>query len=453
MSTGAGAGLLIVGLLIGAGVVYALAPSLGLTSTSSGTATVTNTSTVTSIVTQTGAGGGLSGTIPIGFLDDLSSGLAFQGVRSNVTARLAISDINAWLAQSGESIRFSIAIQDYALDTTKALQIMGAFKTQGIQAVVGPLNSGTATGILQFANTNHIVLISPSSTSPLLAIPNDYLYRTAPNDISQGAADARIMLSSGAQAVIILYRQDSYGTGLTNATSQRLTALGGHVVDKIPYDATAADSGTLDFTPILQQVSTDWNSAVTTYGAGHVALYVIAFDEITNILTNANKNFPSLLSTQLPWFGDDGWAADFKITGNSTVAPLGVQVRGPSTIFGYSNSSKTASVCARLLAQANLGCESYSLGAYDDVWLAALSILACGKNDGACIQSTISTVANNYFGATGWTTLQPSGDRAYGDFLIWCIVSTVHGPDWIICGSWSQLSDSVTWTAKPTGVS
>jgi hypothetical protein len=128
------------------------------------------------------------------------------------------------------------------------------------------------------------------------------------------------------------------------------------------------------------------------------------------------------------------------------------QIRAPSTIFGYTNTTRTNDVCTRMFVQSHLGCESYSLGAYDDVWLAALSIIACGKNDGTCIQSVISTVAGNYFGATGWTALQPSGDRLFGDYLIWCVATTPSGVNWIICGSWSQISDSVTWTHPPAGV-
>jgi branched-chain amino acid transport system substrate-binding protein len=93
---------------------------------------------------------------------------------------MAINDINAMLTSTGSSVRFQRVVADYALDTTKALAALNAFKAQGITVVVGPLNSGTASGILQVADSNQIVLISPSSTAPQLAIPNDYLFRTAP---------------------------------------------------------------------------------------------------------------------------------------------------------------------------------------------------------------------------------------------------------------------------------
>src|SRR5213593_1795681 len=132
-------------------------------------------------------------TITIGELLDLSGSLSDQWKKAQDSSTIAIEDINAALAASNCNLKFANAVDDYAHDNAKALSQLQSLAASGVQVVVGPLNSAAAQYILSYAKSNHIVLISPSSTSPALAIPDDYLFRTAPNDAAQGAADGRML--------------------------------------------------------------------------------------------------------------------------------------------------------------------------------------------------------------------------------------------------------------------
>ena len=248
-STAAIIGSLIVGLLIGAVIIYAAAPSLGLSSTKTSTlggstitttvggSTITTTvgagvtvttavtSTVSFTVTSGGAGSGLCNgqTISIGALNDLSGSLSAQGKGDLAAEQLAIQDVNSYVQSSGCNLTFQLNAQDYKLDNPTALSELQAMYSSGVQVVIGPLNSGTAQYILSTADSDHVVLISPSSTSAALgflptASSPKYLFRTAPNDAAQGQADAREMVTEGAQGVIIINRDDTYGDGLANAT-------------------------------------------------------------------------------------------------------------------------------------------------------------------------------------------------------------------------------------------
>src|SRR5579872_458824 len=461
VSSAIAAVLLVVGLVVGAGVGYAAtsggkgtttvtAPGTTVTSPGTGGSTVTVTgpgsgTTVTTTVSGGSGGGGLSGTINIGVLDDLTDGLSGEGIKINYTAYQAINDINSYLATTSYAgkVKFNVVLEDYALDATKAQNDMNTFKSDGISVVVGPLNSGAAQALLSFANSNQIVMISPSSTSNALAIPNDYLFRTAPTDIIQGKADAAMMWGNGVKAVIQVYRQDTYGSGLANFTAAAFSAAGGVVVDSIPYDTS-----TTNFVPILQTINTDWNAAIAKYGANATAIQLISFDEGATLIQQAGTNYPALLKTAQPWYGVDGTEGEAVFT-NSTVASDMQAVRLPSTVFGFTNSSKTQALCVKLLAAVHQSCDSYPLGAYDDIWIAALTILACGSNTGSCIQSTVASVADSYYGVTGWTDLNANGDRAVSDYLIYCITGPANNLAWTVCGSWSFQTNQVTWIAKP----
>ena len=453
VSTVIAAVLLIVGLVVGAGVGYAATSSSKTTTTQTQMQTTTvagsggSTVTQATTVTQAGSGGGLSGTINIGVLDDLTDGLSGIGIKINFTAHQAAADINAYLQNTAYAgkLKFNVVVEDYALDNTKAQSDLATFRSDGIVAVVGPLNSGTAQAILNQADSDQIVLISPSSTSAALAIPNDYLFRTAPTDVVQGKADAAMMYQDGVRYLIQVYRQDTYGSGLANYTMADFKALGGTIVDSIPYDPS-----TSNFAPTLATLSSDWTKGVSMAGGNNntVAIQMIAFDEGATLLQQASQNYPNLLNTPQPWYGTDGEQGETVFT-NSTVASTMQAVRLPSTVFGYTNSSKTQALCNELFSAIQQTCDPYAIGSYDDVWIAALSILACNANNGACVQQILPSIADNYYGVSGWTLLNSNGDRAASDYLIYCITGPADNLQWTVCGSWSFSSDVVSWTNQP----
>ncbi|HZF21673.1 MAG TPA: ABC transporter substrate-binding protein, partial [Dongiaceae bacterium] len=171
----------------------------------------------------------LSGkTITIGELLDLSDGLSIQGIRARDSSLIAINDINNFLSSAGCTLKFVVSVTDYALDYSKVIGDLQAFDFQGIQVVVGPINAGAINAILPYADSHHIVLISPDVTSIALAIPNDYLFRTAPNDRWQGMADARMARAEGATKLVIVQRHDTYGDSLANATASDFKYLAGN---------------------------------------------------------------------------------------------------------------------------------------------------------------------------------------------------------------------------------
>lgn len=407
------------------------------------------------------AAGNLSGTFTIGNLQDLSDGLSGQGLDDQAVSNFAISDINAWAQsmckQLNELCRvtFQQNLQDYKEDNTLTAQIMNSFYTAGIRVTVGPLNSGTAGAMLPFANSHQIVMISPSSTNPRIAIPDDYLFRTPPSDNFQGVADATEFKQSGVQDIVILYRNDGYGAGLANSTASNFEAVGGKVEAQIPYDTT-----TSNFVPVLGQVNDAYNAAVGKYGATHVGLYFVMFDEFAVMATQAAQNYPSLLSTPLPWFGVDGEGNEAPIV-NSTYSATTVQTRLVASYPGFTNSPLTQSICERQLAARSTLCTGYTLGTYDDLWLAALAILYCAPStdyaatqNGACIQQVLPSIAAGFMGSTGVTILNTAGDRLYASYQFFCIVpgSTSGSAKWIVCGTWDQTGNTIIWSAKPSGI-
>lgn len=445
--------IFIVALLVGAGIGYVAKPATTTTSTATTTVTtassgVPSTVTVTSTSTATGPSSGLSGTIDIGVLSDLSDGLSSEGLRVQAYATQAATDVNTWIGttQWAGKVTFKTVVSDYKGDPTTADTELKSMAASGIQAVVGPLSSGVLGSIYLDAQSSTVVLISPSSTSPAYYGVSPYVFRTAPNDVFQGQADATEFASQGVKGLIIVYRDDTYGDGLFNYTSADFSKLPGTTVDAIPYSTTL--SGQQAFSSIASTINTDYTSLVSKYGASAVAIDAISFEEVGYLLKAVQAGYPSLLTTPQPWYGTDGEQGDTALT-NSTYGSLMLSIRMVASVFGYTNSSKTLGICNDFKSQPSLSCDSYALGAYDDVWLAALSILDCGANSGPCISKVLPSVASSYFGATGWTALTTptgvGGDRQGGDFQLWCVQNPKAGINWYYCGDWSSTTNSVTW--------
>ena len=448
--------LLVVGLGVGAGATY-VATHLPSTAQSTNafcySPFITNPSGCVSLCTS-------GKTITLGELLDLSSSLSNQGTRAKDSSVIAINDINSLLSSGGcNNLKFATAVDDYGLSNTNALSDLQAFAASGVQVVVGPLNSGSAQYILSYADSNHIVLISPSSTATTLAISNDYLYRTVPNDAAQGLADARMFVDRGATDAIIMYRNDAYGSGLANATRDRFVALSGHVETMIPYDASAADAGTLDWTPVLTTLNSEFNSAAGTYGAGKIAIDVISFEEFSQMIIKAHSGFASGSTynfpwSTLPWFGTDGQADDAKVITPTSTGTLVAQVRLSSTLFATTNNTKSQALFSSFSSQySGQTCDSYCLGAYDDIWLGAMATIQAGGYNGTAIQawlqSYVSSYNGSFFGVTGPIAFQSSGDRVPTSYQIWKVATVSGTPTWEIAGTWSDTTDTITWTSVP----
>jgi len=374
-------------------------------------------------------------------MTDLSGQLAAIGAQQKIAVGLAITDINAYLQSIGvTNLNFATVTEDTTLSPAKALTDLQTLNSQGVQVVVGPLTSSEASNVLQYADSNHIVLISPSSTAISLAIPNDYLFRFVPNDAAQSFAIARALVSDNVKDIVVINQQSVYGTGLANATIVRYEALGGHVQDDVQYPTTASD-----FTPTLTTAQTDYQAAVAKYGAANVAVVAIGFQEVGQMLIQAKSSFSGILGST--WYGSDGEAQNSDFTNStSAVAPIAAGVKLISTI-GQSPvaTAKTTAFDNEFKTAAGETPDSYAINAYDATWVAALSVLAAGQNSGQAIQKVLPSVAANYFGASGWTQLQASGDEAPVGYDIYEVQTAGGVTQWVLAGSYSSGTDTITW--------
>ena len=420
----------VIGLLIGLVAMYAAAPTM--------LAPVTQSTSVTS------GSSGLSGTVTIGDLVTLTGDLASIGQQNKVAVDMAVSDVNTWLASTGSTVTFAVHHEDTATDPATCLQKLQSMAAEGIQVFVGPMSSAEVRNVLPYADTNNLVLISQSSTAEDLANrTNSYLFRLVPTDFAQSKAVARVVLSSGFPYSIVVARHDTWGDGLSAAFEARYQQIGGTIIDTVSYAPS-----TTDFSPQLTQIQSDYNSAVSKYGAGKVAIVAVSFEELAVLYQQATPGYKSLLSTT--WFGTDGIAESTTVSSSS--GGVAAEVHSFATIYAPTQSEKYAAFTSAFVNKTGGLPDAYAYNAYDATWLAALSILAVGKNSGAAVQKVFISVANNFYGVSGYPDMNANGDRSIGNYNIWGVVttnssSTGSAYQWALEGTWIASSDSVSWVA------
>jgi len=370
----------------------------------------------------------------------LTGALATFGENEQLAAELAATHVNDLLETMGANWTLTIVPEDTVTTPDIALEKIESLAARGIELIIGPLASSEVRAIKSYADSNKILVISQSSTAPDLAILGDYIFRFVATDkLGQGPAMGRIMYGDGKRYIIPVTRNDAWGVGLEEAGKKKfVTELGATFLDGIRYSEEATE-----FSTETADLATKVTSAVAAYGADNVAVWHISFEEVTAFFTAADDY--AVLST-VKWYGSDGTAVSGAMLEDQAVIDFAMDVTYPNTIFAPTVSDKFEMVRQHGLTQLGRELDSYSYIIYDIVWAYALCLLTVDKYDAEAIREVLPTITETMFGASGWITLDDTGDRMAGDYDIWEIKETSTGVfGWEKTGKYILATDTVEW--------
>ena len=411
------AALLVVGLLVGAGVGYYMAPS------GDGDGETTTVTVIKNPLEGT--------TIQIGNIASSTAGLE--------TTVPLFEDIIA------EDINEFFGLMDYDVDveflTDTAdgqaaihLEKVQSFKAMDVTVFIGGGWSSQAQAALSYVNDNDMLMISSSSTSPLLAIPNDRLFRTCPTDFVQGPAIANMWKTWGAEAILIVQRGDSWADGIYNVLIPELEIAGIEVIDRVRYAAEVTE-----FSSYLATMDNLLGDAIAEYGAERVGVQVMMFDEVV-VMMSQTPDYPN--TRDVIWMTTESGGRSQRMIDDA--AGLQNDVGMFSSLMTPAKSWKWQSLDDRFFDLVSQPASFYTATSYDASYALALSVIEAGSVDAGVVAPLWPTVPRNYFGASGWVDLDDNGDRAAGIFDIWGF-STETDEGFTSYGQYSGLDLSVTW--------
>jgi len=373
--------------------------------------------------------------IKIGVLAPLSGVLQSYGFDMKNAVELAVEDANQMCA--GKGIKFELLVEDTATDPNQALQKLQVLYGKGARLIAGPMSSREVSAVKSFADQNRIIVVSPSSTSPLLAVA-DWVFRVVPTDFAQAKAIADLMQKLGVKRAAIIYRNDAWGVGLKDAISSEAQKLGIQIVAAEGYDPDPKA-----FPQAAPEAVRLISSRVKDLAGPDFALVIVSFEDDGIVAMSAAGSDPVL--SRVRWIGTDGIAyseALIKQVGQYMAAAkmLGT-IAAPDP-----NDPNYQAFKQKYKAKYGKEPGAYDPYSYDAAMILMKIVCELGTDDPDKVKATLEQWAREgrYAGVTGKVYLDEYGDRAYPNYVIWGVIAEGGQPKYIDAGYYYGTDRKIT---------
>ena len=367
------------------------------------------------------AGAPGSAALRIGLLMDFSGSAEASRDRRRAF-ELAIRHVNEGGGVLGRPVTF--AVGDTAADPATAVtEARRLIEVEGVHAIVGPNRSADALPVAeQVIGPAGVPTVSFSATSPRLTAvaDDDFLFRTALSDVSQGPVLARVARERGFDNVGLLHVDDAWGKGLADAFED---AWDGAI------ETVAVRRGQAGFLAELR----------TSAKGGARALVVIASGDMAAIMVR--EALDEGLYTRFV-FGDGAKRRSLvRSIGGDRLG--GMYGTGPAS--APESAASDAWEAAYAAAYGSLPVLAYVKETYDATVALAFAAQAAGRLDGAAIRDRLRAVGGapgtvamagpkgvaaalgilarggeiDYEGASGGMDWDENGDLRRGHIGIW----------------------------------
>jgi len=257
-----------------------------------------------------------------------------------------------------------------------------------VTTVLGAVSSTVTLRLAPYCERQRVVLMSPSATASQLTGAGDYIFRTVPSDVLEGASMADFARDLGLDRVAILSVDNDYGASLAGAFTDRLSASGGSVVASLTFpegdEAAIADA------------------VAALPGLAPRGLYIPAYagDLATALrLLRETRVRPIVLGTS-------GAASELI----RTAGPAAENLVFPRSSFdSTADSADVRAFAAAFNARYAAEPDVYAAHAYDTVRVLAAAVTLAGSWDADAIRDALLRI-DNYEGVTGRLAFDRNGD-------------------------------------------
>jgi len=275
--------------------------------------------------------------VQIRSLNAISGEVAFLGLPNQRAVEAAVADYGDI---DGFSVTIGQGLDDLCSDQGGQAAAQTIVADAQIVGVIGTSCSGAAVAAAPLISEAGIVMISPSNTSPALTSDlqgtagdnyHEGYYRTAHNDLYQGAAMAQFVYDElGSATAAVIHDGDPYTQGLGQAFADAFEALGGTVTG-----FSAVNKDDTDMVPVLTEIA----------AGGPEALFFPIFQPAGDHVAAQAPTVAGLEDTQL--LAADGLLNDsFMALSQSE----GMYFSGPDTRFDENVNQSTGTSADDLVA-------------------------------------------------------------------------------------------------------
>jgi len=201
---------------------------------------------IAALVAGCGSSGSGSGPVKIGWSGPLTTAEAYFGSTGLKGAQLAAKELKLTGKLKGRSIQL-IALDD-AGDPAQAVTVAKRFASDGVSAVIGPIDSGPMLAAGPIYARANLPTTTTGSNPDIIARAFPNVVQLIANDVRQGGAMAQYASGKGIKRVAVFNDSQSFGQGVAESFAKAARTAGIAVVGD-----TALSTNTQDYTSPVNQ--------------------------------------------------------------------------------------------------------------------------------------------------------------------------------------------------------
>ncbi len=238
----------------------------------------------------------------IGGFGPITGEAASYGTSVMKSSKIAIDEINAagGVKVGEQTLELVHIFEDDEAKPDVAQAAYNKLMDDGAQAIVGGVTSGSHMGVVDIANEDNILMVSPSVTVDN-GVEYSNAFRTCFTDSMQGEIMADYALSLGAEKIAVIYNNsDEYSTGIMEVFVEKIGKSSSKIVANEAFEQGATDMKT--------QLTTIKNSEADLIFAP------VYYQPAAYITQQADE-----LGMDIPFIGTDGWDGILEVTVDASV--------------------------------------------------------------------------------------------------------------------------------------
>ena len=344
-------------------------------------------------------------TFKIGALLHITGTWSETGTGVEKALQIALPQVNTYL--KGYGIRFELDVHDTESDPAVALRELKEMHAEGINTVIGPMTSEESKTVIQYADDNDILLLSPSATSSELS-QKDNFFRMAASDSMQADGLSRIMKNNyNVKNVSIIYMNDTYGRSYKDDLLRCIDAMGIRSIGEFPIDLSAPD---------YQMINKNVEKEMSVVNSEDTAVVMISSGQYAVDLVKSVNKDSSLRSVK--WFVSADIIGSNAFMEDEKAAEFAVDTKMEGLSIGYKDISLDALPYIGQLLEGAVEYTPYAITAWDSLWLLADTYSNSDEFDTESLKTALSATAENYRNANGAINVfDENGDTVGARFM------------------------------------
>jgi branched-chain amino acid transport system substrate-binding protein len=248
-----------------------------------------------------------------------------------------------------------------------------------------------------------------------------------------------MMVTDGITALVTLWRNEAYGSGLAEEMKKRFEGMGNKVFPGIAYDPSNTD-----YDSLIASASDQVQTAVSQYGADHVAVMLISFQDVSDFLHAASVK---PVMGVVHWYGCDANTQKTSVITDTTARNFAMKVRFLAPVMALGTASDVpatvTALASRIHAATGLEPDAMALSVYDAVMIYAQCVNFAGSGDAAKIKEILPQVCSAYDYLGVRRNLNYFGDLEGANYIFWTVREIIGGASWDSYATWIFQGDFI----------